>query len=126
MDKINSKDYYVYILKCSDSTYYTGVTNNLERRIEEHKHGYNFSCYTHRRRPVELVFSQKFYSIEEAIPCEKRYKKWSQKKKEALINGEFDRLPDLARSSSSRHNCTVDSISGSRQARTDMTKKVNL
>jgi putative endonuclease len=52
------KSMYVYILKCSDKSYYTGMTNNLDRRMAEHNEGYNVECYTYRRRPVELVFYQ--------------------------------------------------------------------
>ena len=51
---------YVYILKCSDNTYYTGVTNNIERRLYEHNEGLILNCYTHPRRPVILVFSETF------------------------------------------------------------------
>jgi putative endonuclease len=89
--------YFVYILKCNDDTYYTGVTNDVERRLIEHQSGENKDAYTHSRRPVELVFSADFSNIEVAIEKEKQIKKWSKKKKEALINGEFELLPNLSK-----------------------------
>lgn len=91
------KTFYVYILKCSDGSYYTGVTNNLERRLAEHKEGQNKSCYTYKRRPVELVFCEDFINPNHAIDFEKQIKGWSRKKKEALIGNDFEKLKDLAK-----------------------------
>lgn len=86
---------WVYILKCSDGSYYTGKTQNLERRIAEHQRG-TFKGYTYKRRPVEVVFVQGFNTYIEAIRAERQIKGWSRAKKEALINGDFDLLHDLA------------------------------
>ena len=83
---------YVYILKCSDNSFYTGVTSNLEKRFNEHQNGKYPGSYTHSRRPVTLVHSEQFNSMIEAIEREKQIKNWSIKKKEALINGEMDKL----------------------------------
>ena len=91
------KQSYVYILKCSDNTYYTGVTSNLEQRIFQHENGFYQTCYTYTRRPVELVFFCEFTDINLAIEKEKQIKKWSQAKKKALINDEYDLLPNLAK-----------------------------
>ncbi|MGG7035944.1 MAG: GIY-YIG nuclease family protein [Flavobacterium sp.] len=91
------KQSYVYILKCSDKTYYTGVTSNLENRIFQHTSGFYSDCYTFNRRPLELVFYCEFTDINLAIEKEKQIKKWSQAKKEALINGDFDSLVNLAK-----------------------------
>ncbi len=88
---------YVYILKCSDNSYYTGITSNLTKRITEHEVGRYADSYTYKRRPVELVFYAEFTNINLAIQTEKQIKKWSRAKKEALIEGEFDRLPNLAK-----------------------------
>jgi putative endonuclease len=88
---------YVYILKCSDGTYYTGVTNNLDKRLVEHNEGINVSAYTFKRRPVELVWYEKFTDYDLAIRWEKRLKKWSKRKKEALISGEWNKLKDLSK-----------------------------
>ena len=91
------KQSYVYILKCSDNTYYTGVTNNLEERIFKHDSGFYPECYTFSRRPLVLVFFCEFTDINLAIDKEKQIKKWSKAKKEALINGDFESLVNLAK-----------------------------
>lgn len=88
---------YVYILKCSDSTYYTGVTSNLTQRLFRHETAYYPDCYTASRRPLELVFYCEFTDINIAIDKEKQIKKWSRAKKEALIKGDFDALVNLAK-----------------------------
>lgn len=89
------KDSFVYILKCSDDTYYTGVTNNLERRFDEHNSGV-IKGYTSSRLPVRLVYSQRFTDINDAIRFEKQIKGWNRKKKEALIAGDFELLVKLS------------------------------
>jgi putative endonuclease len=89
------KDYFIYILKCSDDSYYTGVTNNLEKRINEHQSGL-IKGYTSSRLPVKLVFSERFTDINDAIRFEKQVKGWTRKKKEALINRDFDLLVKLS------------------------------
>lgn|SRR5690554_1162267 len=91
------KTYYVYILKCSDNSYYTGVTNNIERRLLEHTSGFNVDCYTYNRRPLELVFVTEFNDINQAIAFEKQVKGWSRKKKEAIINNRWEDLPELSK-----------------------------
>jgi putative endonuclease len=91
------KTYYVYILKCSDKTYYTGITSNLENRLFEHQQGKHQESYTYKRRPLELVFYAEFSDVGFAIDTEKRIKKWSKAKKEALINDEYEKLPNLAK-----------------------------
>ena len=88
---------FVYILLCSDKTYYTGITSNLEKRIQEHKLGKYPGSYTYLRLPIKLVFYAEFTNITLAIQTEKQIKKWSRVKKEALINGEFQKLPNLAK-----------------------------
>ncbi|PHS07557.1 MAG: hypothetical protein COA88_08520 [Kordia sp.] len=91
------KQSFVYILKCSDNTYYTGVSSNIEERILQHEMGFYKESYTYKRRPVELVYYAEFTNIELAIEQEKQIKKWSKAKKEALINNEFEKLPNLAK-----------------------------
>nr|WP_298792516.1 GIY-YIG nuclease family protein [uncultured Allomuricauda sp.] len=88
---------YVYMLRCSDHTYYTGVTSNLEKRIQEHKTGKHVKSYTYSRRPVKLVFYAEFSDIRMAIEKEKQVKKWSRAKKEALIQENYNALPNLAK-----------------------------
>jgi len=87
----------VYILKCSDKSYYTGHTDNLEKRIAAHQQN-AIPCYTSTRLPVELVFVDEFGSREEALARERQVKGWSRKKKEALIRGDWDEISRLARS----------------------------
>lgn len=86
------RSYFVYILKCSDNSYYTGFTNNLERRFEEHSSGKNKGCYTFDKRPLELVWFATFNDVLDAISTEKRIKGWTRIKKEALINEDWDNL----------------------------------
>ena len=88
---------YVYILKCADGTYYTGVTNDVDRRFAQHQEGIDTDAYTYLRRPVELVFAEMFTDYKLAITWEKRIKKWSGKKKEALIVQNWDRLKELSK-----------------------------
>ncbi|TJY34098.1 GIY-YIG nuclease family protein [Pontimicrobium aquaticum] len=91
------KVYYVYILECADSTYYTGITSNLTKRFEEHTTGKHRDSYTYSRRPLNLVFYTEFTNVEIAITTEKQIKKWSKAKKKALIDGEYDKLINLAK-----------------------------
>ncbi|MCX2678953.1 GIY-YIG nuclease family protein [Galbibacter sp. EGI 63066] len=97
------KTYFVYILECSDGYLYTGFTNNLERRFTEHEGGLNTKCYTFKRRPVKLIFHQVFNDVNQAIYFEKKIKKWSQKKKLALANGDFDLLQILSECRNATH-----------------------
>lgn len=90
------KQYFVYILLCNDNSYYTGVTNDLERRLYEHENGIDPGSYTCKRRPVKLVFHEMFYDITQAIAFEKQVKGWNRKKKEAIINGDWHLLPELS------------------------------
>ena len=80
------KYYYVYIVLCSDNTYYTGMTNDLQRRLKQHESGYNPNGYTFSRLPIELKQYLQCEDPTEAIKIEKKIKGWSHKKKEALIN----------------------------------------
>src|SRR3984957_7032941 len=91
------KYYYVYILLCADGSYYTGITNNVDRRVEEHNMGANTSSYTFLRRPVVLKYSECYQFVNDAIGREKQIKGWSRKKKEALINGNIGELTRLSK-----------------------------
>lgn len=91
-----SKSYAVYIVRCSDNSYYIGVTNTVALRIAQHERGDDASCYTFTRRPLTLVYTADFSEITDAIAFEKQIKRWSRKKKEALIAGEYERLPSLS------------------------------
>lgn len=98
------KELCVYILECSDGSYYTGVTNDMDRRLWEHQTGYDPGCYTFFRRPVKLLFSSWFPDPLQAIAFEKQVKGWSRAKKEALINGEYEKLPGLSKSKNNPPN----------------------
>jgi putative endonuclease len=92
------KTMYVYILECSDNSYYIGISNDAERRFQEHSLGINRSCYTYTRRPLKLVFSQIFSDPLSAIAFEKKIKGWTRAKKKALIDGKWELLPELSKS----------------------------
>ena len=98
------RTYYVYIIKCSDDTYYTGMTNNIGRRWQEHCYSEeNKSTYTYTRKPLELVFYEPFNDVKQAFAFERKLKKWSRLKKEALINKNWDKLKDLAECKNDTH-----------------------
>jgi putative endonuclease len=87
---------FVYMLRCSDGSYYVGSTRaGLEQRINQHNAGY-FGGYTAKRRPVTLVFHQEFQRITDAIAAERQLKGWSRAKKEALIRGDYAAIKALA------------------------------
>ena len=89
---------FVYIVRCSDGSYYTGRSLvSAEKRVSEHNLGI-FDGYTKARRPVTLVFSEHFERIVDAIAFERQIKGWSRAKKEALIRRDWDALRALARS----------------------------
>ena len=87
---------YMYILECADGSYYTGCTTNLELRLQQHQSGEGAN-HTKKRLPVKLVYYEEFPRIDEAFYREKQVQGWSRKKKEALIRGETDKLPELAK-----------------------------
>ncbi|MCA9434695.1 MAG: GIY-YIG nuclease family protein [Candidatus Omnitrophica bacterium] len=87
---------YVYIIKCSDDSYYVGVTNNLRGRYIEHELGQNSRAYTFFRRPFKLLYWEYWDSPGEAIAREKQLKRWSRAKKEALIYSDIDTLKRLS------------------------------
>lgn len=101
-------NYFVYILECSDLSYYTGVTNDLDRRLWEHNNDENILCYTFKRRPVVLRYFQRFDDIKQAIEFEKQIKGWSRKKKEALFNEDWEALKKLAKSRSKPSSTSSD------------------
>ena len=88
--------FWAYLLKCADGSYYAGHTDNLEIRFHQHQTG-ELSGYTTRRRPVRLVYSASFATQDEALAAERQIKGWTRKKKDALINGDWEELQRLAR-----------------------------
>jgi predicted GIY-YIG superfamily endonuclease len=93
--------FWIYIVKCSDGSYYTGHTDNLELRLAAHHSG-EFRSYTSNKRPVELVYAQEFPTRIEALQHERQVKGWSRAKKEALIRGDWKVLSRLSSGSSSK------------------------
>jgi putative endonuclease len=91
------KSYYVYVLQCSDRSYYTGVTNDIEKRFYQHQEGLIERCYTYNKRPVTLKLIEECSDINEAISREKQIKGWTRKKKEALFKGEYKKLIELSK-----------------------------
>lgn len=88
--------FFVYILKCSDESYYVGHTDDLETRIEKHITG-KWDSYTALRLPIELVFKQEFDSRSAALALEQKIKGWSRRKKEALICGDYEKLKEYSK-----------------------------
>lgn len=88
--------FWVYILRCSDGSYYVGHTDNLEQRMSMHNQGIG-CAWTRRRRPVELLWSDYTSSRDAAISFERRIKGWTRAKKEALIRGDWTEINRLAR-----------------------------
>jgi len=87
---------WIYILECADGSYYVGSTKNLERRISEHQQGLG-AIYTSNRLPVKLVYGEEYDSVADAYAREKQVQGWRRAKREALINGDPELLPALAK-----------------------------
>ncbi len=88
---------HTYILECADGTYYVGSTIDLDRRVWQHNNDPDGPVYTRSRRPVRLVWAADYDSIEQAFFYEKQIQGWNRRKREALIRGDFEALPGLAR-----------------------------
>ncbi|WP_246029350.1 GIY-YIG nuclease family protein [Pedobacter nototheniae] len=89
-------NYFVYLLECADKSYYTGITNDLSARFDEHNGGKNIKAYTFSRRPLILRYYKRFERIEDAIDFEKQVKGWNRKKKEALFKEDWDEIVRLS------------------------------
>ncbi len=90
---------WVYILRCADGSYYTGLTKQAEpeAREWEHNEGTYEDSYTSTRRPVKLVYAENFELVVDAIAAERRIKGWSRRKKEALMAGDWQKLVALSK-----------------------------
>jgi putative endonuclease len=97
------KSYVVYILECSDGSYYTGSTADINKRFWEHEQGVMPSSYTYSRRPVKLVWtSEETQRYSEALKWERQIKGWSRVKKQALIRGDFDAIHEIVKAERKR------------------------
>jgi predicted GIY-YIG superfamily endonuclease len=97
--------FWVYILECSDKSYYTGHTDDLEKRLAEHEQGI-FKCYTSKRWPVKLVFCDEFPSRDNTFDRERQIKGWSHRKKQALIKEDWDKLILFSKNRNKTHPST--------------------
>jgi putative endonuclease len=90
---------WVYILKCADGSYYTGLTRNElpETREQQHNQGVDPAAYTFPKRPVKLVHAEYFEMVTSAIEAERQIKGWSRAKKEALVAGDWNGLQSLSK-----------------------------
>jgi len=89
--------FFVYIIKCSNGTFYTGSTSSLHNRIYDHKLGVDPRAYTYRLRPVTLVWAEEFESRIDALNIEKQIKGWSHSKKQALIDNDFEKIHQIVK-----------------------------
>jgi putative endonuclease len=87
------------MLLCSDGSFYTGISNDADRRVIEHNRGTDPTSYTFSRRPVMLVHVASYYDVNDAIRWEKQLKGWSRQKKLALIAGDW---PEIVRLSNAK------------------------
>ena len=87
---------WTYILRCADKSYYVGSCRDLDLRVWQHSTGLG-SKYTSTRTPIKLVFAAEFDNVGDAYAFEKKVQGWSRAKREALIAGEFNRLPELSK-----------------------------
>ncbi|TAE54681.1 MAG: GIY-YIG nuclease family protein [Bacteroidetes bacterium] len=87
---------YMYILRCSDGSYYTGSTTDIFLRLMQHQNGEGAN-HTRKRLPVELIYTEEFDRIEDAFHREKQVQGWSRAKKEALMSGNIEELRRLSK-----------------------------
>ena len=96
--------YYVYIILCNDGSYYTGLTDDLLRRFQEHTDGFYDTCYTFKRRPLELKYYETIPFLKDAIERETQLKGWSKEKKKALIESNLHKLQLLSECQNMTHS----------------------
>jgi tRNA(adenine34) deaminase len=99
--------FWLYILRCRDGSYYVGHTDDLERRVAQHRDGAIAGCYTRLKRPLELVFAEPVGTRYEALAAERQVKRWSRPKKEALMGRDGDALKALAACRTTAGNSTA-------------------
>ena len=100
---LQQEHYFVYILECAQGEYYIGLTNDLLKRFTDHEEGKYADCYTFKRRPVKLMYYETIPFLKEAVERETQLKKWSRKKKEALIQQDYHKLHLLAQCQNLSH-----------------------
>ena len=118
---------WMYMLECSDGTFYTGSTNNLTLRLHQHQVGEGAN-YTKKRLPVKLVYSEEFERIDDAFYREKQVQGWNRKKKEALMRGDTELLKELSKSRAASLNsdmASTGSATAENKANTSTTKYIH-
>ncbi|HEY49056.1 MAG TPA: GIY-YIG nuclease family protein [Dehalococcoidia bacterium] len=93
--------FWIYILECADNSYYTGHTDDLEKRLYEHEKNI-VKCYTSKRLPIRLVYAYEFETREDALERERQIKRWSRRKKQALIAEDWNSLIKYSKSRTNR------------------------
>jgi putative endonuclease len=91
-DGLDWLDYYVYMLKCCDNTFYTGYTKDIDNRLKQHRSGAG-ARYVRCRLPLELVYLERMIERKDAMHREREIKKMTRKQKEELVN-KINRLPN--------------------------------
>ncbi len=94
---------YMYILECSDGSYYSGSTKDLKIRLEQHQNGFGAN-HTAKRLPVVLLYYEEFQRIDEAFYREKQVQGWSRNKKEALIENNYSDLEKFSECQNESHH----------------------
>jgi len=96
LEEISIDMAWMYILECADGSYYVGSTKDIDQRMAQHLSGLG-SRYTAGRLPVKLVYAEEYERVVDAYSREKQVQNWSRAKRVALINGEYEKLPPLAK-----------------------------
>ena len=109
---------WMYVVRCSDGSFYTGSTLlDPDLRVWEHNNDDDASAnFTRRRRPVELVHAEQYEDLRDAFAREKQVQGWSRAKKQAMIDGRYERLPDLSRSRAAAPHASTGSAGGGNEA----------
>jgi putative endonuclease len=100
--------FWTYMLRCADNLYYTGHAEDLDVRLAQHQQGYFRTCWTYKRRPVELVWCEAFPTRDEALTAERMVGGWSRAKKEALIRGDWEGVSFYARPPRERFSTSLE------------------
>ncbi|WP_082731223.1 MULTISPECIES: GIY-YIG nuclease family protein [unclassified Sphingomonas] len=116
--------FWAYILRCADGSYYTGHSDDLDRRIAQHQAG-GHCDYTSRRRPVQLVWRETFQTRVEALEAERMVGGWSRAKKEAMIAGNWSLVSHLARPPKERFSTSLETNGQARARLEDLGSKQN-
>jgi predicted GIY-YIG superfamily endonuclease len=96
--------FYIYIILCKDGSFYVGLTNDLMKRFEEHQTGVYPTCYTYKRRPLELKYYEMIPYLQDAIQRELQLKRWSRAKKQALVDRHYHKLQLLSQCQNFTHH----------------------